>query len=49
MTNYEKLEKAKQLLLELSRDWDEEQIENYESQHSFDELVDEICSIHLRR
>ena len=48
MTNAEKLEKAKTLLNEINESWDEDDVLEYESKLSFDELVAELNGITLK-
>ena len=48
MTNAEKLEKAKKLLGEINDSWSEDEVLEYGSKFSFDELVAELDGITLK-
>jgi len=48
VSNKEKLEKVKALLASISETWREEDVLEYGASMSFDELVAEIHTIHLR-
>jgi len=46
--NKEKLEEVKRLLREINKNWNEEEVLEYGSKLSFDELVSEVESIYLK-
>lgn len=48
MSNYDKLRLAKDLLLEVSENWDEKMVDSYEACMSFDELVAEVWAVELK-
>ena len=48
MNNKEKLKIAQKLLTEIVENWNENEVEFYDSKFSFDELVSEINSIDLK-
>lgn len=48
LTNKMKLQFAQQLLLQITKDWNENEVKSYNASLSFDELVREINSIELK-
>ena len=47
-TNKEKLAEAVRLLREVNATWNEDEVEEYGSKLSFDELVTEVASVQLK-